>query len=49
MFAIKIDETDYVLHFGDISYAVGRGFLWETWGHLLDPIGTRTPYMVSIG
>jgi len=45
---IEVD-TDFILHFGDISYAVGRGSLWETFCNLIDPIASFSPYMVSIG
>eukprot|EP00160_Parvularia_atlantis_P016812 Unigene5513_Nuclearia_a/m.16872 Unigene5513_Nuclearia_a/g.16872 ORF Unigene5513_Nuclearia_a/g.16872 Unigene5513_Nuclearia_a/m.16872 type:complete len:592 (-) Unigene5513_Nuclearia_a:51-1826(-) len=42
-------DMDFILHFGDVSYALGRGWLWETWATLLDPIATLTPYQISIG
>jgi len=46
---LQIDETDFILHFGDLSYAMGRGYLWETFGNLIDPFASRAPYMVSVG
>jgi acid phosphatase type 7 len=40
---------DFLLHFGDISYARGVGFVWEQWHALIEPVSARIPYMVSIG
>jgi hypothetical protein len=45
----QVDQTDFILHFGDLSYALGRGYLWETFGNLIDPFASRAPYMVSVG
>ena len=45
----QVDDTDFILHFGDLSYAIGRGFLWESFGNLIDPFASRAPYMVSVG
>jgi len=39
----------FLLHFGDVSYARGRAFVWDQYFHLLEPYATRVPYMVSIG
>ena len=38
-----------VVHMGDLSYAVGRGFMWEQWGALTQPIASAVPYMVTVG
>eukprot|EP00002_Diphylleia_rotans_P000513 TRINITY_DN1026_c0_g1_i1.p1 TRINITY_DN1026_c0_g1~~TRINITY_DN1026_c0_g1_i1.p1 ORF type:complete len:583 (-),score=112.84 TRINITY_DN1026_c0_g1_i1:288-2036(-) len=43
------DETDFVLLFGDISYALGRGYTWEQYMNFMEPLATRVPVMVSIG
>ncbi|TYZ63452.1 hypothetical protein PybrP1_007311 [[Pythium] brassicae (nom. inval.)] len=40
---------DFLLHIGDISYARGQGFVWDQFFHLIEPLATRVPYMVSIG
>eukprot|EP01006_Ploeotia_vitrea_P031256 TRINITY_DN63577_c1_g3_i1.p1 TRINITY_DN63577_c1_g3~~TRINITY_DN63577_c1_g3_i1.p1 ORF type:complete len:592 (+),score=290.91 TRINITY_DN63577_c1_g3_i1:201-1778(+) len=40
---------DFLLHFGDISYARGTGYIWEYFFRMLEPLATRVPYMVSIG
>lgn len=41
--------TDFLLHFGDISYARGHAHMWDEFFHLIEPVATRVPYMVSIG
>lgn len=40
---------DFLLHFGDVSYARGQAFMWDAFFHLIEPYATRVPYMVSIG
>lgn len=45
----EISHLDMLLHFGDISYARGLGYIWEQWHYLIEPISTRIPYLVSIG
>lgn len=40
---------DFLLHFGDVSYARGQAFMWDQFFHLIEPLATRVPYMVSIG
>ena len=44
-----INETDMVLHIGDISYARGHAYIWESFFHEIQPFATRVPYMTSIG
>ena len=39
----------FVLHQGDLSYALGYAYIWEQWMSLIEPIATRVPYMVGIG
>ncbi len=41
--------VNFVLHQGDLSYAVGYGYVWEQWMNLIEPIATRVPYMIGIG
>ena len=41
--------NDFLIHFGDISYARGQGWQWEKWFHVLEPLASQIPYMVSIG
>jgi hypothetical protein len=40
---------DFVLHFGDISYSRGQGYMLDQYLDLIEPIAGRAPYMVSIG
>lgn len=47
--AAEIDEVDLLLHFGDISYARGYGYIWEQFLYLIEPVATKIAYMVSIG
>ena len=48
----RIDATadlDFVAHFGDLGYAKGAVFLWDAFMAMLAHVGSRVPYMVSIG
>lgn len=45
----ELDSLDLALHIGDISYALGRGVVWESFGQLIEPIATNIPYQVTIG
>ncbi|ETO06202.1 hypothetical protein RFI_31194 [Reticulomyxa filosa] len=38
-----------ILHVGDLSYALGHGYIWEQWSNLVTPIASKVPYMVSVG
>ena len=40
---------DFVLHFGDLGYAKGAVFLWDAWMSMMAQVGSRVPYMVSVG
>uniref|UniRef100_K3WC55 Purple acid phosphatase n=1 Tax=Globisporangium ultimum (strain ATCC 200006 / CBS 805.95 / DAOM BR144) TaxID=431595 RepID=K3WC55_GLOUD len=37
------------MHNGDISYAMGRTYLWDQFGALVQPVAAEIPYMVGIG
>lgn len=39
----------FLLHFGDISYARGKAWTWDSFGTLIEPVASRVPYMVSVG
>ena len=40
----------FVLHPGDLGYAMGVGIVWDVWGELaLQPVGSRAAYMVTVG
>jgi len=47
--ATNIDDIDFVLHFGDISYALGLGYVWEQFFRIVEPVARRIPYMITIG
>ena len=38
-----------VMHVGDLAYAMGSTYVWDQFGHLIEPVAARLPYMVSIG
>ena len=40
---------EFIVHQGDLSYAVGYSYIWELWMHLIEPMATRVPYMIGIG
>ncbi|KAJ0403914.1 hypothetical protein P43SY_009407 [Pythium insidiosum] len=40
---------NFLLHFGDVSYARGQAFRWDQFFHIIEPYATRVPYMISIG
>eukprot|EP01035_Chromulina_nebulosa_P018126 gene18126-23780_t len=44
-----VDEFDFILHIGDISYAEGEGIEWDVFGNIIEPIAEKIPYMVSVG
>ena len=46
--AIK-NGLSFVLHIGDLSYAMGLAYLWDEWMSLIEPYSSLVPYMVSIG
>ncbi|KAF4683301.1 hypothetical protein FOZ63_010411 [Perkinsus olseni] len=37
------------VHFGDVSYAMGRSRVWDLFGTAVEDVAMRMPYMVSIG
>ena len=39
----------FVLHPGDLSYAVGFAYIWEQWMTLIEPYASLAPYMVAVG
>eukprot|EP00732_Lithocolla_globosa_P001308 Lithocolla_globosa_v1_NODE_625_length_3568_cov_66.349274.p1 type:complete len:594 gc:universal NODE_625_length_3568_cov_66.349274:1884-103(-) len=46
---LEMDDAALVLHFGDISYGQGRGYIWDAYMDFVEPVSSRAPYMVSIG
>lgn len=43
------EQVDYVLHVGDLGYALGNVRVWDQWLALLQPITRRVPYLVCVG
>ena len=39
----------FVMHQGDLSYALGHTVSWDAWMTMIEPYATLAPYMVSIG
>ncbi|EKX49285.1 hypothetical protein GUITHDRAFT_162129 [Guillardia theta CCMP2712] len=46
---VSSGSAGMVLHLGDISYAMGRAYVWEQWGKLVEPIASQVPFMVTVG
>ena len=44
-------ESDlrFILHIGDLSYAYGRGYIWEQWSNMISDVAKYVPYMISVG
>ena len=46
---IEAGYDAFLLHPGDLGYAMGQGYIWDVWGKLVEPISSRVPYMVTVG
>jgi len=46
---LALQNSDAVLHFGDISYAVGFLSEWDSFMKQIEPVACRVPWMASIG
>ena len=44
-----IGDIDFVTHYGDLGYAKGAIFIWDAWMAMMALVGSRVPYMVSVG
>jgi len=42
-------RSEFTLHFGDLGYGLGRGWVWDRWGSMVSPGAAIAPYMVSVG
>ena len=42
-------DIDFAVHYGDLGYAKGAVFLWDAWMAMMAHVGSRVPYMVSVG
>ncbi|XP_063679765.1 uncharacterized protein LOC134815183 isoform X3 [Bolinopsis microptera] len=40
---------DFILHFGDLSYARGRGYIWDQFMTQMTSVSEQVPYMVGVG
>ena len=40
---------DFILHFGDLSYARGRGYIWDQFMSQMTKVAEQVPYMVGVG
>uniref|UniRef100_A0A7S1N1W9 Purple acid phosphatase n=1 Tax=Eutreptiella gymnastica TaxID=73025 RepID=A0A7S1N1W9_9EUGL len=45
----KAPPFEFVMHLGDISYAVGYAPRWEQFHHLVTPVASAVPYLVLDG
>ena len=49
--ATEVEENgvQLILHIGDISYALGYGYIWDQFFTVIEPIASHVPYMINIG
>jgi hypothetical protein len=40
------EESDFLLHVGDISYCNGDQFCWDEFFEMIEPIASKKAYMV---
>lgn len=43
------EANAFSLLVGDLSYAEGRGFMWDQFGTMLEPLALRVPVQVTVG
>lgn len=43
------EGAELIVHQGDLSYAVGLGYIWDQWMSMIESAASRVPYMVGIG
>jgi len=41
--------ADLIFHVGDIAYANGREYVWNSFMDAIEPAASRVPYMVAVG
>ena len=44
-----LDDLDFLVHIGDLSYAEGNVAVWNVWMGLIEPYAAMLPYHVSVG
>ena len=42
-------DLDFVLHAGDLGYAMGQVGAWNDFHQLISPLSSRMPYMIGVG
>lgn len=42
-------DLDFVMHFGDLGYALGNAWRWDAWGTIISRGASQVPYMVTVG
>ncbi|CEG37960.1 nucleotide pyrophosphatase phosphodiesterase [Plasmopara halstedii] len=49
--AVESNSHKYfaVMHVGDLAYAYGATYIWDHFGHLIEYVAARLPYMITIG
>lgn len=45
----KVDQVDFWIHPGDLSYSDGEQRVWNVWGREIEPIVSKIPWVVSCG
>ena len=45
----NMDGRTLVVHNGDVSYAEGNVYGWDVFMHMMGPVISRAPYMLSPG
>ena len=46
---VEENGSEFTIHFGDLGYAEGKGWIWDKWGSMVSPGAAIAPYMVSVG
>jgi len=46
---LNYGNGEFVLHFGDISYAEGTAWVWDGWFKIIESMSLQVPYLTSIG
>nr|CCA27923.1 calcineurinlike phosphoesterase putative [Albugo laibachii Nc14] len=41
--------NNFLLHVGDVGYALGFGLRWDYFMKMIEPVATHVPYLVSVG
>ena len=45
---VEENGSEFTIHFGDLGYAEGKGWVWDKWGSMVSPGAAIAPYMVSV-